>query len=130
MLGKEVVATKGAPAAAGPYSQGVKAGGFLFVSGQLPIDPETGEMLVGTLKSQTRQALLNIKAVAEAAGATLADVVKTTVYFRDLEDFTEVNEAYAQFFGEEPPARAAVEAARLPRDAGIEIEAVVKLPDP
>jgi 2-iminobutanoate/2-iminopropanoate deaminase len=125
---KKIIATDKAPKAVGAYSQGVVAGGFLFISGQLPIDPATGELLVGTLRSQTTQALRNLEAVCRAAGASLSDAVKVTIYLRDLDDFQEVNDAYAAFFPSDPPARATVQVARLPRDAGIEIEAIIALP--
>lgn len=124
---KEVVSTNGAPAAIGPYSQGVRAGGWLFVSGQIPLDPRTGSLVDGGIREQTRQALENIRAIVEAAGGTLADVVKTTVLIADMADFAAMNEVYASFFVADPPARAAYQVAKLPRDARIEIEAIVYL---
>ncbi|RMG49065.1 MAG: RidA family protein [Acidobacteria bacterium] len=118
------IATEGAPAAIGPYSQAVEAGGFLFCSGQIAIDPATGEMTGATVGEQTRQVLRNLAAVLEAAGSGLDRVVKTTVYLTDLGRFPEMNEAYAECFGEHRPARAAVEVAALPKGALVEIEAV------
>lgn len=121
---KQIIATKDAPQAIGPYSQAVKAGGFVFASGQIPIDPETGEFVSGGVAEQTAQVLKNLSAVLEAAGTQLASVVKTTVFLADMNDFAAMNEVYARFFAENPPARATVEAARLPRDARVEIEAI------
>jgi len=121
---KEIISTENAPAAIGPYSQGVKIGSFIFVSGQIPFNPETKTMVTGPIKDQTEQSLKNVKAVLEAAGATLKDVVKCTVFLKDMSTFSEMNEVYAQFFNENPPARAAVEVARLPKDVGVEIEAI------
>ncbi|NCO39353.1 MAG: hypothetical protein COZ06_29110 [Armatimonadetes bacterium CG_4_10_14_3_um_filter_66_18] len=124
----EPIATADAPGAVGPYSQAVRAGDFVYVSGQLPLDPASGELLTGALASQTRRALWNVEAVLQAAGGTLNDVVKTTVYMSDLAHFAEMNGAYRECFGEHKPARAAVEVARLPKDAGVEIDAVAYLP--
>ena len=120
---KKVIATEKAPAAIGPYSQGIEAGGFVYVSGQLPIDPASGTMPAG-IAAQTEQSLKNVQAVLEAAGASLADVVKTTVFLQDMNDFGAMNEVYARYFTADCPARAAVEVARLPKDASVEIEAV------
>lgn len=122
-MNKECIATTGAPAAIGPYSQGVRTGQMVFASGQLPINPETGE-LVADIKAATRQSLENVKAILEAGGASLAGVVKTTVFLRDMNDFVAMNEVYATYFPENPPARAAVQVARLPKDAIVEIEAI------
>jgi len=124
---KDIVATDRAPRAIGPYSQAVRAGNLIFASGQIPIDPATGEFVSGGITEQTEQVLRNISAVFEAAGITLAQVVKTTVFLADIDDFTAMNEVYARFFGENRPARATVQAARLPRDAKIEIEAIAVL---
>jgi 2-iminobutanoate/2-iminopropanoate deaminase len=124
---REIVKTSSAPAAIGPYSQAISAGGFVFVSGQIPLDPATGEFVAGGVAEQTEQVLRNLSAVLEAAGTGLAGVVKTTVFLADLNDFATMNEIYGRFFGENPPARATVEAARLPRDARVEIEAVAVL---
>lgn len=121
---KKVLATKNAPAALGPYSQGVSAGGIVITSGQLAIDPATGLFAEGGIGDQTRQCLLNIKAVLAEAGLTMADIIKTTVFLKNMDDFTAMNEAYAAFFPENPPARSAVEVARLPKDAAVEIEAI------
>jgi len=120
---KEIIATEQAPRAIGPYSQAVRAGNLLFASGQIPIDPATGEFVAGGIAEQTAQVLKNLSAVMEAAGISLNQVVKTTVFLVDMDDFTAMNEVYAGFFGENPPARATVQAARLPRDAKVEIEA-------
>lgn len=125
---KEIIATSKAPAAIGPYSQAVKSGGFLFVSGQIPIDPDTGEQLVGSLRSQTERVLNNLRAICEAAGASLADAVKITLYVSNLDHFLEINETYAKFFPENPPARATIQVSRLPKDSGVEIDAIVALP--
>ncbi|MEE8201352.1 MAG: RidA family protein [Candidatus Acidoferrales bacterium] len=121
---KELLTTKKAPAAIGPYSQGVKANGFLFLSGQIPLDPESGQFIAGDIRAQTERVLKNLQAVLEAAGSSLAEVVKTTVYLADLNDFAAMNEVYARFFSQEPPARATVQAARLPKGARIEIDLI------
>jgi 2-iminobutanoate/2-iminopropanoate deaminase len=124
---KEIVATERAPRAIGPYSQAVRAGNLLFCSGQIPIDPATGEFVSGGVAEQTEQVMRNLSAVLEAAGADLNQVVKTTVFLAEMDDFTAMNEVYGRFFGENPPARATVQAARLPRDAKVEIEAMAVL---
>lgn len=124
---KEIVATERAPRAIGPYSQAVRSGNFLFASGQIPIDPATGEFVAGGITEQTEQVMRNVSAILEAAGAGLQQVVKTTVFLADMDDFTAMNEVYGRFFGENPPARATVQAARLPRDARVEIEAIAIL---
>ena len=121
------IQTENAPAAIGPYSQAIKAGGFVFVSGQIPIDPQTGEFVAGGIAEQTERVLQNLKAVLEAAGSGLGQVVKTTVFLADMKEFSGMNEIYAKFFSEPPPARATVAAAGLPRDARVEIEAVALL---
>ncbi|MHA1125449.1 MAG: RidA family protein [Candidatus Heimdallarchaeota archaeon] len=121
---KKIISTDKAPAAIGPYSQGTIAGNLIFVSGQIPFDAEAGKMVEGSITDQTEQSLKNVKAVVEAAGATLADVVKCTVFLKDMDTFGEMNKKYAEFFTENPPARAAVEVARLPKDVGVEIEAI------
>ena len=126
---KEIIATDRAPRAIGPYSQAVRAGGFVFASGQIPIDPATGEFVGGGVAEQTDQVLRNVSAVLEAAGTGLDRVVKTTVFLADMNDFIAMNEVYGRFFGEQPPARATVQAARLPRDAKVEIEAIAMLND-
>lgn len=121
---KEVIYTEAAPKPIGPYSQAVKTGNMLFVSGQIPIDPKTGEVVKGGIKEQTRQVLENIKTVLEAAGYTLNDVTMAFVFLADMNMFPEYNEVYAQYFKEKPPARVTVQAARLPRDALIEIAVI------
>ena len=121
----KILSTPKAPAAIGPYSQGVQAcGSMVFVSGQLPFVPETGALLEGTVGEMTVQSMKNIEAILAEAGCTLADVVKTTIFLKDLNDFAEVNGAYAAFFPQDPPARACVQVARLPKDARVEIEAI------
>ena len=120
----KTISTTKAPAAIGPYSQAIKVGNLLYTSGQLPIDPATGAFPEGGIKEQTRQSLLNVKAILEEAGLTMANVVKTTVFLADMNDFADMNGVYATFFPENPPARSAVEVARLPKDAMVEIEAI------
>lgn len=121
---KEIISTEKAPGAIGPYSQAIKTGGFVFCSGQIPIDPATGEFVSNDVAEQTEQVLKNLTAVLEAAGAGLGSVVKTTVFLADMNDFVAMNEVYARFFDENKPARATVQAARLPRDARVEIECI------
>ncbi len=121
---KEILFTKRAPAPVGSYSQAVRAGGFVFVSGQIPLNPETGEVVFADITQQTERILANIRNILQEAGLGLEDVVKTTVYLELMDDLSRVNEVFARYFGENPPARAAVEVARLPKDVAIEIEAV------
>ena len=121
---KDIIQTEQAPKAIGPYSQAIRSNGFVFASGQIPIDPKTGEFVAGGIVEQTEQAIKNLSRVLEAAGSSLNRVVKTTVFLADMGEFTAMNEVYGRFFSEEPPARATVEAARLPRDARVEIEAI------
>lgn len=121
---KMVISTKAAPAAIGPYSQAIKAGNLVFVSGQIPIIPETGETLQGDAAVQTRQVLNNLRNILDAAGTSLDKVVKTTIFMKDLNDYAAVNDVYKEFFQHEPPARAAVQVSRLPKDVAIEIEAI------
>ncbi len=121
------ISTDGAPAAIGPYSQAVRAGAFLFCSGQIPLEPASGEMVSGEIEAQARQVLENLKAVVEAAGASLDDVVKVTVYLADLADFATVNEVYEEYFGEAKPARATIQAAALPRGSLIEADCIAYL---
>lgn len=121
---KETISTKNAPDAIGPYSQAVKVGNLVFCSGQIPIDPATGEFVSEEVTEQTRQVLKNLSAVLEAAGSDLSNVVKTTVFLVDMDDFTQMNEVYAEFFSENKPARATVQAARLPRDTRVEIDCI------
>jgi len=124
---KEVVSTESAPKAIGPYSQAIKAGDFVFCSGQIALDAQSGQVISGGVEEQTKKVLENLKAVLEKAGATLENVVKTTVFLKDMNDFVKMNSVYAQYFTSNPPARAAVEAARLPKDVLVEIEAVAFL---
>ena len=121
---KRIIKTEDAPKAIGPYSQAVVAGGFVFASGQIPTDPATGQFVEGGVSEQTRQVLRNLSKVLEAAGTGLERVVKTTVFLADMNDFAAMNEVYARFFGENPPARSTVQAARLPRDARVEIDVI------
>lgn len=122
-----VVCTDKAPAAIGPYSQAIRAGNLLFVSGQLALVPATGELVQQDIQAETRQALTNLQNILEAAGSSLAQVVKTTLFIRNMDDFPKINETYAGFFPAAPPARACVEVSRLPKNANIEIEAVALL---
>ncbi len=124
---KEIIQTGQAPAAIGPYSQAVRVGNLLFCSGQIPLDPATGALVEDTVRAQTARALNNLKAVLAQAGAGMDSVVKTTVFLRDMEDFSEMNQVYREFFAENCPARSAVQAARLPKDARVEIEAIAVL---
>lgn len=121
---KQQIATEKAPAAIGPYSQAIKANGFLFLSGQIPLHPGSGQVVGGDIRAQTEQVLKNLQAVLETAGSSLAAVVKTTVFLADLNDFTAMNEVYGRYFPEAPPARATVEVARLPKDVKVEIDLV------
>lgn len=120
---KKRINTESAPAAIGPYSQGIKAGNFIYVSGQIPIVPETGEIAEGDISAQTEQAIKNIKNILEAGGASLKNVIKTTLFLTDMAEFGKVNKTYAEFFTEDPPARVCVEVPKLPKNAKIEIEA-------
>ncbi len=120
----ENIHTDRAPQAIGPYSQAVKTQGWVFCSGQIPLDPVSMELIAGDIRAQTERVLLNLQAVLEAAGSSLQKVVRTTVYLADMADFAAMNEVYAKFFGESRPARSTVQAARLPRDARIEIDAI------
>ena len=121
------VSSSGAPPAIGPYSQAVRAGDLLFVSGQIPLDPATGELVGGDVTAQTHRVLQSLDAIVRVAGATLEDVVKTTVYLADMNDFVAMNRVYATYFADPAPARVAVEVARLPKDAQMEIDAIVRL---
>jgi 2-iminobutanoate/2-iminopropanoate deaminase len=121
---RRIVKTEEAPGAIGPYSQAIVTGGFVYASGQIPIDPATGQFVEGGVREQTAQVLRNLSKVLEAAGSSLARVVKTTVFLADMNDFAAMNETYAEFFSQEPPARSTVQAARLPRDARVEIDVV------
>jgi 2-iminobutanoate/2-iminopropanoate deaminase len=122
---REVISTERGPKAIGPYSQAIKAGGFLFISGQVAFDPATGKLVEGDVARQTARVLENLKAIAEAAGASLDKAVKATVYLKDMEEFAAMNEVYAEYFPKNPPARSTVEVARLPRDVRVEIDLIV-----
>lgn len=121
---KQIITTKMAPAAIGPYSQGVKANGFLFLSGQIALDPTSGELVGDAVRAQTERVLKNLEAVLTAAGSSLAAVVKTTVFLADMNEFPAMNEVYGRFFSQDPPARATIQAARLPKDVKVEIDLV------
>ncbi|MGL5328588.1 MAG: RidA family protein [Peptostreptococcaceae bacterium] len=123
----QVIHTDNAPAAIGPYSQAIKAGNMLFVSGQVPFVPETMEIVEGDVKAQATQSLKNVQAILKEAGADFSDVVKSTVFISDMNEFAQINEVYAEFFGENKPARACVEVARLPKDVKVEIEVIAVL---
>ncbi|HBZ6546391.1 TPA: RidA family protein [Clostridium perfringens] len=125
-MAKEIIKTNKAPGAIGPYSQGIKIGDFVYTSGQIPLNPETGVM-AGSIEEQTAQSLENIKAILEAAGTSMDKVIKTTVFLSDMNDFVRMNEVYATYFTENKPARSAVEVAKLPKDAKIEIEVIATL---
>ena len=126
-MSKTAIHTEQAPAAIGPYSQGIKAGNTIYVSGQIPIDPATGEFAGEDIAAQTRQSLTNIREILKAGGADMSHVVKTTVLLKDIADFAAMNEVYAEFFTEPYPARAAFQAAALPKGALVEIEAIAVL---
>lgn len=123
---KKIVSTEQAPKAIGPYSQAVVSGGFAFLSGQIPLDPATGQIVPGDVAAQTVRVMENLKQVLEACGASFESVVKTTVYLKDMGEFAQMNEVYARYFPANPPARATVEAARLPRDVKVEIDCIAK----
>ena len=123
----QVIHTDNAPKAIGPYSQAVKAGNLLFVSGQVPFVPETMEIVEGDVKAQTAQSLKNLQAILKEAGADFSNVVKTTVFIKDMNEFAQINQVYAEYFGENKPARACVEVARLPKDVKVEIELIAVL---
>jgi 2-iminobutanoate/2-iminopropanoate deaminase len=125
---KKVITIANGPKAIGPYSVGVKACCFVYTAGQIGLDPATGSIVEGGIEAETKQTLLNVKAILEAAGASLADVVKATVFLRDINDFNQMNAVYGTFFSENPPARSAFQVAALPRGAAIEIETVALLP--
>jgi 2-iminobutanoate/2-iminopropanoate deaminase len=124
VMKKQIIHTDKAPKAIGPYSQAVKVGNLLFISGQVPFDPETMEIVEGGVKEQTARVLENLKAILTEAGASFDNVVKSTVFIKDMNEFGQINEVYAQYFGENKPARACVEVARLPRDVKVEIEVI------
>lgn len=124
---KKIIYTEKAPAAIGPYSQGINTGNFIFTSGQIPIDPENGEMVTDDVKKAAERCILNLKAVLEAADSSLKNVIKTTVFIKNMDDFAAVNQVYGEYFTENYPARSCVEVSRLPKDALVEIEAVAKV---
>jgi 2-iminobutanoate/2-iminopropanoate deaminase len=124
MVKKKVIQTEKAPKAIGPYSQAIQAGNFLFLSGQIPLDPKTGELVKGDIRKQTQQVLENIKGILESQGLGMENVVKSTIFLKDIANFNQVNEIYETYFLSSPPARSTVEVAKLPRDADIEIEAI------
>ena len=126
-MSKQVIATSRAPAAVGPYSQAVRVGEWVFVSGQIPLHPGTGVVVIGGIEEQTRQALDNLRSVLKAAGASLREVVKTTIYLVDLADFTSVNQIYASYFEVDPPARATMQVAALPKGVFVEVDAIAHL---
>ena len=121
---KKVIETEKAPRAIGPYSQAIQAGNFLFLSGQIPLDPKTGDLVKGDIRQQTKQVLENMKGVLESQKLGMENVVKVTLFLKDIGNFNQVNEVYATYFPSSPPARSTVEVAKLPRDAEIEIEAI------
>lgn len=124
---RQAVSSEAAPKAIGPYSQAIRAGSLLFVSGQIPIDPATGALVDGDIAAQTRRVFANLQAILQAAGASFDQVVRTTVYLADMNDFATVNEVYGTYFGQPAPARATVQAARLPKDARVEIDLIASL---
>ena len=124
---RQAVSSESAPKAIGPYSQAIRAGSLLFVSGQIPLDPATGAMIDGDIAAQTRRVFANLQAILEAAGASFDNVVRTTVYLADMNDFATVNEIYGTYFSSPAPARATVQAARLPKDARVEIDLIAAL---
>ncbi|MCC6900829.1 MAG: RidA family protein [Polyangiaceae bacterium] len=126
---RQVISSPRAPAAIGPYSQAVASGDWLFLSGQIPIDPSTGELVTGDIELETRRVLDNLGFVLEAAGASFSDLVKTTIYLTELGDFAAVNRVYAERFGDSPPARATVQVAALPKGARVEIDGIARIPN-
>jgi 2-iminobutanoate/2-iminopropanoate deaminase len=125
---KQIIATDLAPRAVGPYSQAVRAGAFLFVSGQIPLTPITGQLVAGDVRAQARRALENLRGILQSQGVSLQDVVKTTVFLTDINQFAAINEVYAEYFNDAPPARTTVEVSRLPKDALVEIDAIAVMP--
>lgn len=123
-MNKTIISTDKAPAAIGPYSQAVRVGNFLYTSGQIPFDPKTMQLVSNDIKEQTKQVMENLKGIFEEAGTSFDKVIKLTVFIKDMNQFGEINEVYATYFSENPPARSCVEVARLPKDVGIEIEAI------
>ncbi|MBI5117189.1 RidA family protein [Candidatus Poribacteria bacterium] len=129
-MNKQIVLTEKAPKPVGPYSQAIKAGGWIYLSGQIPIDPATNQLVLGTIEEQTELVLTNSKRVLEAAGATLRHVVKVSLFIANMDDFPKINGVYSRFFPSEPPARSTVQVARLPKEVGIEVEMVAFNPEP
>lgn len=128
-MSRKVHFSPGAPEPIGPYSQAVEANGFIFLSGQIPVDPKTGFLIEGEVKDQTRMVMDNLASVLAAAGCSMKDLVMVTLYIKDMEEFPYVNEVYAGYFGDKPPARACIEVARLPKDVKVEASAVAAVPD-
>ncbi|MGB7539489.1 MAG: Rid family detoxifying hydrolase [Anaerolineales bacterium] len=128
MAEREIIASDHTPKAIGPYSPAVRSGGFVFTSGQLGMDPATGDLVAGGIAAETRQALLHCTRLLEAAGGTLQDVLKTTVFLRSMDDFSRMNAVYAEFFAHDPPARTTIQAAALPKGAAVEIECIARIP--
>ena len=124
---RQIIATSQAPAAVGPYSQAVRAGDFMYLSAQLPLDPVTGTLVRSGVRAQTRRTIENVRAVMEGAGATLAHIVRTTLFIRNMDDFGQINDVYAEFFPGDKPARSTVEVARLPKDAALALDAIAYL---
>jgi 2-iminobutanoate/2-iminopropanoate deaminase len=124
---RQAVSTPGAPAAIGPYSQAIRAGSLVFVSGQIPLDPETGTMVEGDIKVQTHRVFRNLAAILEAAGSSLDRVVRATVYLADMNDFTAMNDVYGTYFSMPAPARSTIQAARLPKDARVEVDVIAEI---
>lgn len=124
---KRIIQTEEAPAAIGPYSQAVAIGNLLFTSGQIPLDPKSGQVIQGDIKAQTKQVMENLRAVLNAAETDFSKVVKTTIFIKSMDDFMQINEVYGSYFSAEPPARSTVEVARLPKDVGVEIEMIAAL---
>lgn len=127
MMERVVISTTNAPSAIGPYSQGIRAGSFIFVSGQIPLDPESGQIVYGGIKEQTRRVLESLRNILEEGGSSLNKVVKTTIFLANMDKYNDVNEVYSEFFGEIKPARSTVEVSRLPKGVGIEIEAIATI---
>ncbi|RKL62303.1 RidA family protein [Thermoanaerobacteraceae bacterium SP2] len=126
-MDKNIISTEKAPAAIGPYSQAVKSGGFLFASGQIPINPATGQIVDGGIEEQTKQVLENVKGLLESLGASMDNIVKTTLFITDMNDFVTINDIYSGYFKKSPPARSCVEVSRLPKDVKIEMEFIASL---
>lgn len=126
---KQVISTEKAPGAIGPYSQAIQAGRFLYTSGQIPLDPATGNLVEGDVEVQTKRVMENLQAVLAAAGCTFADVVKTTVFIKSMDNFAKINGIYGEYFSTNPPARSCVEVARLPKDVEVEVEVIALVPE-